>query len=244
MSDPTGELPAPPPPADPPPKAWYKRWWAITGFVLVALIALASLGEPPDEDGSPTTDRVPRESEDRPSPSPEGELEAVAVPDVVGMSFAEASAALRAAGLGVSRRVTERAGEDPNTVVRTAPSAGSEVREGRAVLVTIVREPAPEAQPDAPPPVAPEPEPEPPPPPPPPPQPEPEPEPPPPPPPAPEPPLPPPASGNCEPSYPDVCIPPPPPDLNCGDIEERDFRVEGDDPHRFDGNNDGVGCES
>jgi micrococcal nuclease len=49
---------------------------------------------------------------------------------------------------------------------------------------------------------------------------------------------------NCHPSYPTVCIPPPPPDLNCGDIPHRNFTVTGSDPHRFDGDNDGVGCES
>jgi micrococcal nuclease len=48
---------------------------------------------------------------------------------------------------------------------------------------------------------------------------------------------------NCDPSYPDVCIPPPPPDLDCGDIPYRRFRVIGSDPHRFDGDHDGVGCE-
>jgi micrococcal nuclease len=49
---------------------------------------------------------------------------------------------------------------------------------------------------------------------------------------------------NCSPSYPDVCIPPAPPDLNCKDITYRNFRVLPPDPHRFDGNKDGVGCES
>lgn len=54
-----------------------------------------------------------------------------------------------------------------------------------------------------------------------------------------------PASGGdgCDPSYPDVCIPPPPPDLDCAEIAERNFRVVGADPHRFDGDHDGVGCE-
>jgi len=54
----------------------------------------------------------------------------------------------------------------------------------------------------------------------------------------------PPPSNNCDPSYPDVCIPSPPPDLDCGDISARRFRVIGVDPHRFDGDRDGVGCES
>ncbi|MDQ3902746.1 MAG: excalibur calcium-binding domain-containing protein [Thermoproteota archaeon] len=48
---------------------------------------------------------------------------------------------------------------------------------------------------------------------------------------------------RCDSSYPDVCIPPPPPNLNCDDISARNFRVVGSDPHGFDGDNDGIGCE-
>jgi hypothetical protein len=48
---------------------------------------------------------------------------------------------------------------------------------------------------------------------------------------------------RCDPSYPDVCIPPPPPDLDCADVADRNFRVLSPDPHRFDGNHDGRGCE-
>lgn len=51
-------------------------------------------------------------------------------------------------------------------------------------------------------------------------------------------------SAGCHPSYPDVCIPPAPPDLDCPDIPHEDFAVVGDDPHRFDGDHDGLGCES
>ena len=50
--------------------------------------------------------------------------------------------------------------------------------------------------------------------------------------------------GNCDPSYPDVCIPPKPPDLNCGDIPYKRFTVLQPDPHKFDGDKDGIGCES
>jgi hypothetical protein len=63
------------------------------------------------------------------------------------------------------------------------------------------------------------------------------------------PPLPPrpPSGGRCAASYPDECIPPPPPDLECRDIRYRKFRVlwnvPDPDPHHFDGNRDGVGCE-
>ena len=50
---------------------------------------------------------------------------------------------------------------------------------------------------------------------------------------------------ECDPSYPDFCIPPPPPNLNCDDISERRFTVLSPDPHGLDGNdNDGIGCES
>ncbi len=54
----------------------------------------------------------------------------------------------------------------------------------------------------------------------------------------------PPPQANCSPSYPGVCIPPYPPDLNCGDITFRRFTVLPPDPHGFDGDSDGVGCES
>ena len=45
----------------------------------------------------------------------------------------------------------------------------------------------------------------------------------------------------CDPSYPDVCIPPP--DLDCRDIPYRRFRVLPPDPHGFDRDRDGIGCE-
>ena len=62
------------------------------------------------------------------------------------------------------------------------------------------------------------------------------------------PPPPPPAGRKCAASYPDECIPPPPPDLDCGQIPYRNFRVlwnvPDPDPHHFDGDRDGIGCES
>jgi micrococcal nuclease len=51
-------------------------------------------------------------------------------------------------------------------------------------------------------------------------------------------------AGTCDPSYPGVCIPPAPPDLDCKHIPYRRFQVLPPDPHRFDGNKDGIGCES
>jgi len=52
------------------------------------------------------------------------------------------------------------------------------------------------------------------------------------------------SENGCDPSYPDVCIPPWPPDLDCGEIQFANFKVLQDDPHGFDGDNDGIGCES
>ncbi len=48
----------------------------------------------------------------------------------------------------------------------------------------------------------------------------------------------------CDSSYPDVCIPRYPPDLDCGEIGYSNFRVVGNDPHGLDADNDGIGCES
>ena len=53
-----------------------------------------------------------------------------------------------------------------------------------------------------------------------------------------------PARRGCDPAYPTVCIPSPPPDLNCKDIRFRRFTVLPPDPHHFDADGDGIGCES
>jgi micrococcal nuclease len=50
-------------------------------------------------------------------------------------------------------------------------------------------------------------------------------------------------TANCDPSYPGVCIPLAPPDLDCGDIAFDRFQVVPPDSHGFDGDQDGVGCE-
>lgn len=50
-------------------------------------------------------------------------------------------------------------------------------------------------------------------------------------------------SGGCDPAYPTVCIPPPPPNLDCADIPFRKFVVKPPDPHHFDSDGNGYGCE-
>ena len=49
---------------------------------------------------------------------------------------------------------------------------------------------------------------------------------------------------RCDPAYPGVCIPSPPPDLDCADIAYRHFVVLPPDPHNFDGDHNGIGCET
>jgi micrococcal nuclease len=51
---------------------------------------------------------------------------------------------------------------------------------------------------------------------------------------------------RCDPSYAGGCVPPSPPDLDCADIRNlriAPVRVVGGDPHRLDGDDDGLGCE-
>ena len=53
-------------------------------------------------------------------------------------------------------------------------------------------------------------------------------------------------SGKCDPNYAGGCVPPYPPDVDCADIRALGIapvRVVGSDPHRLDGDNDGLGCE-
>jgi micrococcal nuclease len=55
-----------------------------------------------------------------------------------------------------------------------------------------------------------------------------------------------PPTGKCDPNYAGGCVPPPPPDLDCADIRALGIapvRVVGSDPHRLDGDGDGLGCE-
>jgi uncharacterized membrane protein YgcG len=53
------------------------------------------------------------------------------------------------------------------------------------------------------------------------------------------------SDGNCDHrSYPNVCIRPYPPDLDCPEIQYTDFKVLPPDPHDFDREGNGIGCES
>lgn len=51
------------------------------------------------------------------------------------------------------------------------------------------------------------------------------------------------AGGNCTPEYPDFCIPPAG-DYNCPDFSQKNFTALSPDPYRLDADNDGIACES
>lgn len=51
------------------------------------------------------------------------------------------------------------------------------------------------------------------------------------------------SSKKCDPNYAGACIPPYPPDVDCGDLSARGFRVVGRDVHRLDRDGDGIACE-
>ena len=56
------------------------------------------------------------------------------------------------------------------------------------------------------------------------------------------------AQNECDPHYTGACVPvyrTRDDDVDCGDLEERNFTVVtiGEDPHRLDGDEDGIACE-
>jgi micrococcal nuclease len=48
---------------------------------------------------------------------------------------------------------------------------------------------------------------------------------------------------GCDPNYAGACIPISATDLDCSDVQARNFRVVGTDIHHFDGDHDGIACE-
>lgn len=122
---------------------------------------------------------------------------------------------LAAAGLGtVDERFTN---EDPDLAERARAAQADAPDPTCAAIAPPPPAPAPEPEPEPVAPVAPEPEV----------VPEPEPEP----------------AGNCHPAY-TPCVPPAPPDLNCPDVNGPiQVNHAHGDPHGFDRDGDGVGCE-
>ncbi|BAZ18846.1 Excalibur domain-containing protein (plasmid) [Calothrix sp. NIES-4071] len=52
-----------------------------------------------------------------------------------------------------------------------------------------------------------------------------------------------PSGQNCDPAYPDLCIAPNSKDLKCSDVDKKNFKVLPPDPHGFDRDKNGIGCE-
>lgn len=48
----------------------------------------------------------------------------------------------------------------------------------------------------------------------------------------------------CDASYPTICVPSGASDLDCSEIGYANFTVVGGDPHGFDRDGDGIGCET
>ncbi len=48
---------------------------------------------------------------------------------------------------------------------------------------------------------------------------------------------------GCDPNYSGACVPAYPPDVDCGEIPDRNFASIGSDPHNLDVDHDGIACE-
>jgi beta-lactam-binding protein with PASTA domain/tRNA A-37 threonylcarbamoyl transferase component Bud32 len=64
----------------------------------------------------------------------------VAVPDVTGKTFDEASSTLQAAGFKVTRTDKESTDKDPGTVLSQNPKGGTQVDSGSAIALTVAKE--------------------------------------------------------------------------------------------------------
>lgn len=114
------------------PEAWYKRWWGITLIVLGGLVLIGVVAGDPVEVAENVGAEVAGEVA-------EDDAETIAVPDVVGMRVVDGRDLLREEGFNVRTRYIEPDGNDPQTVVRTRPAAGSEAEVGSDVVMTVAR---------------------------------------------------------------------------------------------------------
>jgi hypothetical protein len=53
-----------------------------------------------------------------------------------------------------------------------------------------------------------------------------------------------PSRQNCDPAYPDLCISPNSKNLKCSEVGKKNFKVLPPDPHGFDRDKNGIGCET
>jgi serine/threonine-protein kinase len=150
--------PGPPPTGGPPPE---RRWWlwlvALLVLVLAGLALAYWLGRDDDGDDSPppaatttrdTTTTEPTTTEQTTeTQETTTQAEAVAVPDLAGLTGETATTALEQAGLS-AELVTVESEEQEGTVVAQEPAAGTEVERGATVRVSVAGPPATAAVPD------------------------------------------------------------------------------------------------
>lgn len=222
--------PVPPPPAR---RRWYRRSWVLlaAGLLLGFAGGLAADGGPPDPDGTAAGTPVAADAAAGPA-TPGSCLRAidlaragkVRTPAFEGSaSHCRSKAAIAPAAPG-QQPATAAGGPTTTASPLVAAEPQEATRAPQATRPPVTAPPEPTGQPRATRPPAPEP-------------------------PATGPPATrPPATrapaANCDPSYPDFCIPPSPPDLNCDDVDGKNFTVRPPDRHGFDREGDGVGCET
>ena len=81
--------------------------------------------------------RTPRNSESEPAQGGQDLEEEITVPDVSGQSLEEAARILSGAGFEIAAIKTEASQEEPETIIRTEPSAGASVRSKAPVILTM-----------------------------------------------------------------------------------------------------------
>lgn len=137
------------------------RWWTTGGaaalLVLVAVLPNATASQErtaptPGQTSSPAQTQPPTPSllpsptpspvPSSPVPSPRPSPRLVTVPEVVGLSRADARGAITRAGLKIGRVAKQPSGRHAGTVLRESPSPGSKV-EPRSEIALLVAKPFP-----------------------------------------------------------------------------------------------------
>jgi hypothetical protein len=207
---------------------------AAIGVALLVAMAVGANGSTIDNGPAPTPTTIPSpdpadppgdpgEGSDAPEqdPQPDPEPATIEVPELTGMTRAEAKHALADLGLKATTRNRSTDQYPADTVISQSPKAGAMVLPDATVgLVVAKTPPPPSTAPPPPPSTAP-------------------------------PPPPTTSAPSCDPSYPDVCLDPAVEDYDCAGgsgngpgYVEGPIRVRPPDPFDLDRDGDGWGCET
>ncbi len=122
-----------------------RKGWIIGGSIVAGILVIGAIGSalgggkdvaPTAADGTPSAPPAAVEPVEEESPEPAPEPEMVQIPDLTGMTAAEAADTL--AGLGLAAELTT---EDDADVTGTNPSAGTEVEAGASVAIQATEKP-------------------------------------------------------------------------------------------------------